>query len=407
MAKTKKIFDIIPPQKVEAEKEEKVIEEIQKKKRTSFPFFRIGISILILLVLIGGGLHFEWSRVEIEIWPEIKTLNFDTKLTIDAKTDKPDFLVKVIPGKVFEEEKAISQNFPASGRVLKEERAQGTIRVYNNYRLPQTLITRTRFQPPLEKVLYFRTTRTITIPARSYLDVPVRADRPGEEYNIDPATFSIPGLVGTPRYYSIYGKSFSPMTGGFRGEVKQVTREDLEGAKKTLLKKLEDEGKDYLKTKVFEDFILLQEGTVQEVIETTSSVPENSYADSFDFNLKTKLKAILFKKSDLDNFAKDFVNLNLQETNKVQKELEVNYFPELVNLEIGKIVLSLKISAKVYSKIDISGIKDNVVGKSLRESQFFLGELQEIKRYQISPFPFWLKKIPENTERIKIKLRFD
>lgn len=403
----KKIFDIIPPKKVEIEKKElteEIIEETKKKKPPFFPFFKI--SILILLILTGGVFHFKWSRVEIEIWPETKTLNFDAKLTVDTKTDKPDFLSKVIPGQIFESEKVVSQNFSSSGKTLREERAQGTIRVYNNYHLAQTLIVNTRFQPPLEKVLYFRTTKTITIPAKSYLDVDVRADRPGDEYNIGPSTFSIPGLAGTPKYYSIYGKSFSPMTDGFRGEIKQATKEDLEGAKKTLLKKLEDESRDYLKTKISEDFVLLNEGITQEIIEATSSVPEGSQADSFDFNLKTKLKAILFKKSDLDNFAKEFVNLNLQETNKkVQKELETNYSPELVNLEIGKIVLNLKISAKVYSEIDISSLKNNLSGKSLKEAQFSLGELSKISKYQIKPFPFWLNKIPENSEKVKIKLK--
>ena len=200
-SRNKKIFDIIPPEKVEIEKKElteEIIEEIKKKKLPSFPFFKISISILIFLILIGGGLHFQWSRAEIEIWPEVKTLNFDEKLTLDTKRDKSDFLSKVIPGKIFESEKVLSQNFSSSGKTLKEEKAQGTIRVYNNYHLPQILVIRTRFQPALEKVLYFRTTKTITIPAKSELDVNVRADRPGDEYNISPSTFSIPGLAGTP-----------------------------------------------------------------------------------------------------------------------------------------------------------------------------------------------------------------
>jgi len=408
---SKKFFDIIPPKKnsFEEKKENKeFFKEREKKeeKKTTLPFFfKILIPVLVLLILTGGVFHFRWSRAEIEIWPKIQTLNLDTKVTIDVKADKPDFLSQIIPGKIFEEEKLISQKFFSSGKALKEEKARGIIRVYNNYHLPQTLMTGTRFQPSTEKVLYFRTIKRNIIPSKKYLDLEVRAEMAGEEYNIGPSTFSIPGLAGTPQYYSIYGKSFSAMAGGFKGEAKQVTKNDLEEAERVVLKKLKDENKDYIKSKIPPDFVLLDGETSQEIIEATSSAPEGSLADSFDFNLKAKLKAIFYKKSDLDNFVKELVDSRFGKNNRdIHRKIDVAYFPELKSLESRENILNLKILVKVYSDIDVPNLKSNLTGKSLKEAQFFLGQLIEINKYKIKFFPFWLTKIPENNEKVVIKI---
>lgn len=414
----KKIFDIIPPKtkkittedfrKEKYEEEEEIIEKTEEKKTFFSPFLKISVLVVVIVILIAGIIHFRWSKIEIEIWPEIKNLNFETKVIIDTKADKFDILNMVIPGKIFEEEKVFSQKFNSTGKAIKEEKAKGVIRVYNNYHLPQTLIATTRFQPAVEKVLYFRTVKTITIPAKSYLDVEVVADRPGEDYNIEPSTFSIPGLAGTPQYYSIYGKSSSPMVGGAKGETKVVSKEDLERAKNILIKKIENEAKNYLKEKISEDYILLDKAIDFEIIEATSSVSENVSADSFDFNLKAKIKTISFKKSDLESFSSDLFNLKFPQTNKmVKKEIKNDYSFNSFNLETGNIVLNLKILVKTSQDINISDLKEKISGKKIKEVKFLLGEISEINKYKIKVFPFWLNRIPLNSDKTIVKLMID
>ena len=112
-----------------------------------------------------------------------------------------------IQGEVLEAEKEVSQNFTAHGKKLKSTKAHGTMRIYNNYSTAaQTLVATTRFISNEGKL--FRTKERVVIPggyyeggklAAGFIDIEVIADQPGEDYNIDPSTFSIPGFVGTSK----------------------------------------------------------------------------------------------------------------------------------------------------------------------------------------------------------------
>lgn len=430
----KKIFDILPPkrfkrsppsiwEKERLEREKKLtLTKNLFSQRFAFcqrlfggrGFFKKALIFApLFLILIGIFFHFALSKVGIEIWPEAKVLNFQEKVTIDTKINKVDFLAEVIPGKFFEDQKSGSEQFSASGKVFKEEKAQGIIRVYNAYStLPQVLVATTRFISAEGKL--FRSVERVTIPGGRYekgkfvagfLDIKVRAAEAGEDYNIGPSTFSIPGFAGTPRYTSFYGKSFSPMTGGFRGEVSQVTQQDLERAQNILVERLKRESKDSIVAKISSDFILLDEGISQEIIEGSSLAKAGTQVDSFNFQVQIKSKALGWKLSDLENFAKEFIRSNITDDKKIHQEsLEINYWSESINMELGKIILNLAITAKIYSDIEEVSLKKALFGKSLKETQRFLEDSPKITKVSLKVFPFWLKKIPQKEEKIKIKL---
>lgn len=408
----KKVIDIFPPKEAKKDfqllveekiKEEKKIPRDGKKKVSRL---RIGLLFLFLFLISGSiFLHFVLAKVNVEISPETENFSLEKEITVDSKTNQIVLSQALVPGKIFEVEKSASQQFSCSGQVVKEKNAQGTIRVYNNSGNSQTLVTNTRFQPPLEKVLYFRSTKPIVIPAKSYTDVEVKADRPGEEYNIGPTTFSVPGLAGLPQYYNIYGKSFSAMTGGFKGLVSQVKQEDLNSAKENLLEKLAKETKDYLNSES-PDFIFLKEAMSQEIIEASSSVPVGTEVETFDFNERIKTRVLAFKKSDLDNFVKEFIKLQIQNTGKKLEEqgLKIDYSVADAKAPLEKITISVKISATIYSDIDQEALKKALLGKSIKQSRVLLENQPGINSSELNVFPFWLGKIPDDKDKVELKL---
>jgi len=417
----KKIFDIFPPKTIPTpplEKEgkeplpsfEKVIPSPPSKKKKCWKM--VG-RVLFFLIIAAIFCQIFLARVEIVIWPETKSLNFKEKVAIDSKISQVDVANKIIPGKIFEDQKSASQQFSSSGKIFKKAEARGIIRVYNNYSTsPQVLMAATRFISDTGKL--FRSVKKVTIPGGKYekdklvpgeLDVEVEAAEAGPDYNIGPATFSIPGFAGTPKYTAFYGKSFSPMAGGFLGEVPQVTQEDLEKAKNILQDKLKKESRDSIRAKISEDFILLDEGISQEIIDASSLIKAGAEVEKFIFQVEIKTLAIVFKKSDLENFASELIDLNTPEDKKVQKEsLKISYSPESVNIKEEKITLNLDISAKIFTDIDEISLKKALVGKSLKETQTLLEEFPKIIKAQVKVFPFWIKKVPSVQEKIKIKL---
>lgn len=182
----KKVIDIFPPRELKKDfhflGEEKIAEKKKTAKAEGKKGSRLKKSLFLAFLFLISGLlflHFVLAEVNVEILPETENLNLEEKITVDSTIKQLDLASKVVPGKIFETEKSASQQFSSSGKVVKEKNAQGIIRVYNNYNAPQTLVANTRFQPPLDSVLYFRSTKTVVVPAKNYLDIEVKADRSG------------------------------------------------------------------------------------------------------------------------------------------------------------------------------------------------------------------------------------
>lgn len=412
----KKVFDILPPRK-------KVVKLKPKKKQgfkfslPKIPFKKNLLLIPLVLILVGIFVYFSLSRAEIEIWPETEIKTFETKLTADVKAENINFLAHLIPGIIFEKEKTFSQEFPSTGKKLIEKKAEGIIRVFNDSQQEQILMAQTRFQPPLEKFRpslekgenpWFRLQERIVIPAKSYKDVRVVADAPGEKYNIEASTFSVPGLAGTPQYTFVYGKSFESMKGGFKKEVSEVTEEDLKKAEEILKEKAIKEIEDILKNKISADFIILDRAVKTEILETIPLAQPGGELEKFTFQVKAQAKTISIKKEGLENFSKEFIISKIPADKKIdQKSLKLNYLPETIDLERGKIILSLNLEAKIYSAVDEISLKQGLAGKRLTEAQFSLQNQPEIKRVKVNLWPFWVKKVPKKIEKIKFKISID
>ena len=426
-----KISDIYYPklnQPLEPESVKSDLESPRKKiskRRKFFPLIFLGI-ILFLGIFFAV---FSLSQAQIEIWPETQILTFKEKVEVNTKTERADFEKKVFPGEIFELELEKSKEFTASGKSLQGEKAKGVIQVYNTYSTEsQVLIANTRFISAEGKL--FRSLKRVVIPGGKYdekgkltpgfLDIEVAAAEAGEEYNIGPSTFSIPGFAGTPKYTSFYGKSFSDMQGGFQGEIPQVTQEDLRKAEDAILDNLLEEGEKNLKNQIEGDFVLLQDAFRAENIEFLPGVKAGENLSSFNSQIKGNFKAIIFKHSDLEKFTKTLILNRIPENEilplesfwmevKIQEESlkSDDYKIYSIDWERGLIVLDLEVSAKAYPVPQEALVKRVLVGKSVKEAEILLSNQPQVKKAEVKLRPFWLKRIPQKADKIKLKLTID
>ncbi len=418
----KKIIDILSPKETEkkADKEFSLQKPAWQPKIPKFLGNKKTLIFISLILAAAGAFsysHFVLARAKIEIWPKTEHLTFETNLTVvDEKNKELDFLAKTAPGKIFERAEEITERFPSSDKLLIEKRAEGIIRVYNAYSTsPQILIAATRFVSADGKL--FRTPTRITVPGGHYergrlvpgfLDVKIRADRPGEEYNIGPTTFSIPGFVGTAKYAAFYGKSFKPMTGGKVKEVTVVSQRDLDRAKESLNEKAAEACFTALKNETTPEFNFLKEAIEVKILESSADAKVGTETEEFNFQAKARCRALAFKIEDIRNFALEFIATKMAENKIVVPEsLEINYFLERIVLEKGEMVLSLTLTADVYSSIDRPFLQKGLAGKSLTEARVILENLPQVNRAYVGLWPFWLKDLPEDLNKINIKLRFD
>jgi hypothetical protein len=374
---TRKIVDILPPKKEEKRKrEEKKIEQIpltiQKKPsvKISFPKInwtrkilgKIVLTIFVFILVAIFLISFKFSKVEIKIWPNIEEENFVETIVFDTNAEKIDLKNKIIPAKIFETEEVFTKSFNSSGKILKK--AEGVIRLFNEYTTRQEVWKEgTRFVSSDGKL--FKSKDKIVVPGAqvkngkieaSYVDVPVIADEGGSQYNIGPSEFSIIAFKGSPRYFKYYGKSFQAMSGG--GEAPQVLKEDLARAEKELLNWAKEKAKEILKEKIGNEFSFLESAIEIFPLEKNSSAKEGDEKEKFDFQIKAKIKTLVFSKEDLSNFVRDYLSSNVSKDSEIYfPSLKTEFREEVKNFELGRLSSQIKISTKTYPKIDILSIK--------------------------------------------------
>jgi hypothetical protein len=426
MNKSQKIFDILPPDQagfkrganIFKNKPEAALSLASAKKTGAKPHIFKTILFLFLLVGIAFFLvsNFLFDNAKILIWPETDSIDLKEKVTAAVGQKDIDVSGKNIPAEIFEEEKTVFQEFPSSGTAVKSENARGTIRIYNNYSdTTQILLAGTRFVSADGKL--FRTTERIVVPGGKYekgklqpgyIDAVAVADKPGPDYNIGPTTFSIPGFVGTPKYTAFYGKSFGDMAGGAKSEFSQVTKEDLDNAKKVLTDKILADNRNSMKDKIPPDYIFSDQTLSLEIINATSTVGAGGEAKNFIYQIKAKMKAIIIKKTGLEDISKSIILSNFPEGKNVQEEsLKIIWEIYSMDLKGGTVVLNLDLAAKVYTDIKEIQLRNALLGKPLIEVKQLLLDRPEIIKSQIKIWPFWMKAIPDDEKKVKVSLIFD
>lgn len=416
----KKIYDIYPPrgrrEKKETVKHKIVLPKVLKKKPVfKWPVLKIKMPAVISsqkgLLFLAGVLvavivffHFS-SRARIEVWPKTEEVSFERELLIDSQILVSDFSKGVVAGRLFYEESEKTETFATTGRAEKGTKASGEITVYNNYHLDQVLVASTRFISADGKLFY--STEKITVPAKNSRQVLAEAAEVGPEYNIKPSTFSIPGLLGSPRYTSVYGKSLTNMVGGFTGEVAQVSEQDLKQAKVSLLSQMQPALSEKLNQAAGPSFWLAPEAIQIRVLTESSSKKQGEATEKFDFNLKIRAQAVAPSKSELEEFGQGIVLAGIGPEQRLkQGSLELAMVVKENDDEAGSLLIKLLIKAKVVTKIETEDLKIALTGKNLKEAQALLQEEERIADFKIKLSPFWQNEIPGQSERIEIRLTY-
>lgn len=417
-----KFFDIIPPEKVQPKEmpkvsssEEPIIPEsrpVVKKKR----YLLKGLGLLTIVLVIGIILSsFLFAKAEVNLWPETQELALSETIIVDLNSEEIDLEAKVIPAQIVENEKNGSQEFETTGKTTTEGKASGTITVYNAYSSSSRTLIPSRFVSADGKL--FRSVEKIKVPGYTTVkgkivpgekQVEVVAAESGSDYNIEATTFALPALAGTALYTTIYAKSFNGMTGGHKGEVGQLTKEDLEKAEIAVSNKLKKESIDLLKASLSSNLILPEETVIQDILSSESSHSVGTGTDSFTIDAGVKSKGIVFKKSDIDKFIQEMINLNIEEGQIIREEtMKINYLLQEIDLEEGKIVIDLDVKVDTYDEIDLDKLEKSITGKKVEEARLLLNSLDEIGKVELISKPFTRKSIPDTLDRIDVNLKFD
>jgi hypothetical protein len=412
---TKKFFDILPPDSKPFEKKEKEFKKEVKESKNKEFFKKIGIVIICLLGLIV--LISLKASSEIIIKPFKNPVEWIAEdIKVSAEVDEVDIDNNIVSAEFFEIEKEISQEFLTTGQSFEEGKAQGVIRVYNSHNPPKsmTLVVKTRFLSSGGSK-YFKALERISIPAAklenkkivpSFVDIKVEAMESGEEYNIGPSNFSIPGLVGSSYYYTIHGESDSAMKGGFKNEVKIVNTQDIENAKKSLEEVLLNEAQNSLTESLPENFVLLSSAIFEQKIESSCSEKVGAQVSKFVCQGKIKVKYLVFNESFIKEISKKIILSKLSESDQaIEESLEVEYLNNRIDTNKEEMTIDIKILLNTYKNIDKQSLKSQILGKTQEEiKNIVFINFSTIEKIKVKFWPFWIRETSSNLNKIKIKI---
>jgi hypothetical protein len=270
----------------------------------------------------------------------------------------------------------------------------------------QNLIKNTRFQTP--DGLIFRINDSVTIPAANgstpgTITAPVNADVGGNQYNIGPTTFTVPGLKGSKAFALVTAKSTSAMAGGFSGtrpSVSQTTRDTQNATNQASLQKSLAAD---IKSKIPAGYVLVPGATFSTYAPQPDapgaggavSVSEQGTITAVVFPEGALAKAIAYK--TVASYAGQ--DVTLPDVSKLTLAPAVNVAP--VNGE-PNFQFTLTGTTNVVWKVDTARVAGAVAGKTRDSAQAALVGFPEVDHAVLVLRPFWKNAYPVDPSKITV-----
>ncbi len=377
-------------------------------------------AVVALAAVLAWVAVYVLPRARIELVLEKINWDFTGSVIVRSTIDAPTFNNDAIelPGVIFKDTKNLIKSYPASGREKVQQKAKGTITVYNEYSSEaQAFVQNTRFVAPDGKI--FKTEKSVTVPgakivngkvSASSIDVPVIAEKAGEAYNIGPVTrFRIPGLQGSPKYEAFYGSSKASMARGFVGEQKVPTENDITKAKEDVRNALQGVLKTQVLISIPKDIKILDKALEFSVTkEDVNKEVDNSGA--FSITTYGEIKIMGFKEADLLTALANKVaaesNVDLVLYNNSLKDSDAGYGEPTLDFVHGKMTLSLNFKSGWVRLFNIEDFKARVASKSKAEITSLVYGLPGFKSGSVSLWPIWVNYAPRDTKKISVDVGY-
>ncbi|MFA6047743.1 MAG: hypothetical protein WCV59_02615 [Parcubacteria group bacterium] len=397
-------------------------EKIRKKMDFS-KLKRVVLAIVIIAILFGLGVaaYVFIPKADISLAIKQKIKEQDYTLKGDAAKSGIDIENEIIPVKIVEITSEATRDFPTTGsgkKSVSSQKAHGTITIYNEFSSsPQSLVATTRFLSDSGKL--FRLVGAVTVPGTSSvngetkpgaIEAEVAADQAGEDYNIEPTKFSIPGFKdnGNDKYTKIYAKSTKAMSGGgsstaSNGEAKAITTDDIAKAKSEILVDLNKDAKDKISAGsagmvVLNDAINNDEATYK----TSNSVGE--VVDKFQIIASSRSQAIVFNEKDLKELISALLAKSAGGTKMDSSEISLEYGKSLPDFKNKTLDIKVHAVGKIGGGIDLEKFKKEIEGKNNDEFESYLSNYPDITKAEVTYWPPFISKIPRFSQRIGVTL---
>lgn len=383
--------------------------DIGKRKSSGW-----GWVVGILALLVGGLIVWTvFAQAQVTITPKTAHVAIGSEVTLVGHRDAG---AGELPYEIIQLDDTLTQSLQASETEFVEERASGTIIIYNEEKTAQRFVEETRFETPDGLIYKLAKGNPVTVPAAQgdtpgTVEVTVYADEPGEQYNGEPTDFVIPGWreIKSSKFTTQYARSKTPMTGGFSGERPQVSDEDVSAARTRLQASLERRLHKEIIANVPDDYVVF-DGAI-DITYTNDAPIQASEGDSVEVAETATATAVIFDRYELSKvLARELVDTYQNE------DIRVSNFDTLVLTTNQNIQDFRADSLPVEFSFDLTGepefiwqidtkdIADALSEKQKKEFSSIVNQFSGVEHAALELKPLWAPKIPE-AKRIHVVVK--
>ncbi|MBI2121901.1 MAG: hypothetical protein HYT98_02155 [Candidatus Sungbacteria bacterium] len=364
-------------------------------------------AVIIIFILLSTV----FARLTVHISPRAEQINIrDVTALFDASVVKLMPEKKVIPAERLEFTRNISKEFETTGKELVEERARGKVKIYNRFSSsPQGLIANTRFLT--DSGVLYRLSSAVIIPGAKiengsivpqFIEAELLADSAGTEANLDgEIRLNIPAFKGGPKYDGFYAMASAGFSGGFEGEARVISKEDLSAAEKAVTKTVFDELRDEMKRKIPPEFKSVEEFSETEITKVVSP-QARMRTEKFVVEASARGRVLIFRERDVRDLVRFIVIGDDASKKLVDQSAELNYRIRSGDLKSGRV--EAVINGKVRTEFIIP--RESLVQDFLAKKEGTIAEIMksraDIAGFRISIFPPWRASAPGNPDKIKL-----
>ncbi|HRY62211.1 MAG TPA: hypothetical protein P5056_00305 [Candidatus Paceibacterota bacterium] len=372
----------------------------------------ISVSTALLLAFIWFSSAY--SSVVVKVTPISENVSMDDAfVAVSVKDAVKDGVVF----KTMKVEENDSLPIAATESKAVSQKASGEIVVYNNYSTAsQKLVAGTRFESSDGKI--FKIDKAVTIPGKQTvsgklvpgsLTVTVYAAEAGKEYNIKASDYTLPGLKGSPRYTSVYGRGKGDMSGGYVGEMKIVSPTDVALTKKKLEDSLTKKLREKIASEVPAGYIVYEDAMFVDFEDNIKQLGSEWEGDKVYLKMKGSAGAFMF---DMKELATAMTKKKLPSLNNYDvhsNELPALEFKILVKEGVSPdsskmFTFKLNGDAKVTWNLDVDNFKKDLLGIKKENYQDIFKKYPTIEKAETIFNPSWSGSFPDEVGRITVEL---
>lgn len=371
----------------------------------------------LMAALVGGGawFFFVYPRATIVLGVATDPVRETVEVIADNNIEQPNTETGHVPGQKLQAERAVKEQFPATGSKDVGTKASGTVGITN--RLGETLSLPAGTELT-RGGLRFRSMAPVTVPAATATidskgnivvtpgtaEVKVEAAEPGDATNVGPGQFIVASL-SSAKQEKVTGANTAAFSGGESRTVKVVTEEDIAKAKQALADRPKAELIAELKGAAKD--ALFVEGAVEvEAIDPAVSRAPGDEAEAFEVSATVRARTIAAEPDAYRAMVTSLVEHRLGEGRQLllRGNDALKTTVRRANYAEGTLTLEANVEAESVQRVDEGALKALVAGKGQLEAEAILKTQPGIRSAGVSLRPSFRQSVPRQYSQIDLVL---